>query len=200
MKSLIQAAVVIALCALVTSPAIAQRSQGSGGSSGQRSGGRSGGPPRGGPGGGGPGQAVMRALDADHDHEISAEEIANAVVALRQMDANGDGKLTEADERGINGARRPSRTGLRAQPPQRGRAQPPNVSGQSLNELGERGSRRGQPGRPDGFDAPPSPDQFVKDAMEFDVDENGQLDAVELKTFAQQMGPPRGPRPERGGR
>jgi Ca2+-binding EF-hand superfamily protein len=38
---------------------------------------------------------VLAALDADHDGEISANEIRNAAVALRSLDQNHDGKLTE---------------------------------------------------------------------------------------------------------
>ena len=37
---------------------------------------------------------VLRALDADGDGKISAEEISNASVALRSIDNNGDGQLT----------------------------------------------------------------------------------------------------------
>src|SRR5262249_22056817 len=37
---------------------------------------------------------IIRALDADGDGIISAEEIANASAALRKLDKNGDGKLT----------------------------------------------------------------------------------------------------------
>ena len=37
---------------------------------------------------------LVRALDADRDGEISAEEIANAAKALATLDQNGDGKLT----------------------------------------------------------------------------------------------------------
>lgn len=60
------------------------------------------GPPSVGPGGQrGPGlgqrpplPAVMRALDANHDSVIDADEINNAPAALRSLDKNGDGKLT----------------------------------------------------------------------------------------------------------
>ncbi len=38
---------------------------------------------------------VMAALDTDHDNEISAAEIDNAPAALRKLDRNGDGKLTD---------------------------------------------------------------------------------------------------------
>jgi Ca2+-binding EF-hand superfamily protein len=38
---------------------------------------------------------VLAALDADHDGEISAREITYAAAALRTLDRNGDGRLTE---------------------------------------------------------------------------------------------------------
>jgi len=38
---------------------------------------------------------VLAALDADHDGEISASEIQNATAALKKLDKNGDGKLTQ---------------------------------------------------------------------------------------------------------
>jgi hypothetical protein len=56
--------------------------------------GRPGGP--GGPGGG-RGSPVIRTLDTDHDHEISAQEIALAPSVLPMLDLNGDGVIS-ADE------------------------------------------------------------------------------------------------------
>ena len=38
---------------------------------------------------------VLAALDADHDGEISESEIQNAAAALKTLDTNGDGKLTQ---------------------------------------------------------------------------------------------------------
>ncbi len=71
----------------------------------QPPGGREGRPPRdgeqrpreGGPGGPGapPHFALMDALDANHDHVISAEEIEAATATLLKLDKNQDGKLTE---------------------------------------------------------------------------------------------------------
>ncbi len=41
-----------------------------------------------------PAPAIVRALDANHDGVIDADEIANAPAALKTLDKNGDGKLT----------------------------------------------------------------------------------------------------------
>ena len=57
-------------------------------------------PPRGGgPGGFGParGFAIFGALDTDHDNTLSAAEIDAAPAVLKQMDKNGDGRVS-ADE------------------------------------------------------------------------------------------------------
>jgi hypothetical protein len=56
-------------------------------------------PPDGGPGGGGPRHhpprlPLITALDANHDHVIDSNEIANASAELLTLDKNGDGKLT----------------------------------------------------------------------------------------------------------
>jgi hypothetical protein len=66
-----------------------------------------GGPPDGGgrrgPGGPGgrhmPPSPVMEVLDANHDGVIDATEIANASAALKTLDKNGDGKLTQDELR-----------------------------------------------------------------------------------------------------
>lgn len=70
-----------------------------------------GGPPNEGPGGpGGPGgrgmgrrlmppPPVIAVLDANHDGVIDADEIANASAALKKLDKNGDGKLTQDELR-----------------------------------------------------------------------------------------------------
>lgn len=78
-----------------------QRPQGGpGGPGGRRGGGRRGGGGPGGPGGGGgmmermmTMMPVMKALDADGNGEISAEEIANASKMLATLDKDGDGIL-----------------------------------------------------------------------------------------------------------
>ena len=61
------------------------------------------------PGGFGRGGAMCSpaflALDADHDGVISAAEIANAAAALKSLDKNGDGKLTQDEVRPAMGGR-----------------------------------------------------------------------------------------------
>lgn len=98
---------------LLSSWSYAQRPEGGPPGGGRPEGGRGEGGP-GGPGGGpregrggpgGPGGNMMQflpvlaALDADKNGEISAEEIDNAAAALKKLDKNGDGKLTEEELR-----------------------------------------------------------------------------------------------------
>ncbi len=61
-------------------------------------------PPHEGPGGpemGGhrPPPPIIEALDANRDGVIDADEIANASAALKKLDKNGDGKLTQDELR-----------------------------------------------------------------------------------------------------
>jgi len=65
----------------------------------RRGGGMMGGPggPPGGPGGPRRGMPLIGAIDADHNREISAEEINNASVALTSLDTNKDNKLTREE-------------------------------------------------------------------------------------------------------
>lgn len=44
-----------------------------------------------------PPPAVIVVLDTDKDGELSAEEIANAVEALKTLDKDGDGKLSHEE-------------------------------------------------------------------------------------------------------
>ena len=101
-------------------------------------------PPRregpGGPGMNGPRPPVpplMAALDANHDGVIDETEIANASAALKKLDKNGDGKLTQEE--------------LRPPRPQGGNG-PDGQRGPG----GPRGPRGPQP--PDG-ERPPPPQQ-----------------------------------------
>ena len=82
-----------------------QRPSGAGrerGSRGSQFGGRGG---QGGPGGFLRMFPVMAALDSDGNGEISSEEIKGAVAALKKLDKNKDGKLTEDELRPSFGGR-----------------------------------------------------------------------------------------------
>lgn len=87
-----------------------------------------GGPPEGGPGGqggrgpGGPGggqgmrrmmpqPALVKAIDANNDGVIDADEIAGASAALKKLDKNGDGKLTRDEYMGKPPGGRPPMNG-----------------------------------------------------------------------------------------
>lgn len=74
--------------------------------------GRKGGPGR------GPMHPVIRVLDANHDHTLSAEEIANAPAALRTLDVNGDTILSATELR-------PGRPAGAPTPPADAPARPP---------------------------------------------------------------------------
>lgn len=93
------------------------------------------GPRRGGPPGGPQGRRadmpprnpVIAALDANQDHVISAEEIANAVAVLKSLDKNNDGQLTPDEIRPQMQNRRgwdDDRQGQRGPRGQRGRFGP----------------------------------------------------------------------------
>ena len=77
-------------------PSVTSRERGS------QSGGRGG---QGGPGGFMRMFPVMTALDSDGNGEISPEEIKGAVAALKKLDKNKDGKLTEDELRPNFGGR-----------------------------------------------------------------------------------------------
>jgi hypothetical protein len=74
---------------------------------------------------------IVKALDANGDGVIDADEIANAVAALKTLDKNGDGKLTRDEylgkppgpPQGGNGAGGPPPDG--GMPPQDGPGGPP---------------------------------------------------------------------------
>lgn len=52
---------------------------------------------------GAPSNPIMEALDADKNGEISAEELNNAVAALKKLDKDGDGKLSREEVRPAGG-------------------------------------------------------------------------------------------------
>lgn len=166
-------------------------------------------PPEGGPPEHGPGRPphdpLRAALDADGDHELSADEIKNASTAVAKLDRDGDGRIDHEEFRpprppgppspGFEGRRPPRGEFPPGLPPrgERPEGRPPRDFG------GPRGQRPegGPPGRP-------SPERFVERAMAFDADGDGKIDRQELEKFADEMRrrmlegrPEGGPRPER---
>lgn len=131
------------------------------------------GPGRGGP----PPNPVLDALDSNHDHVISADEIRNASAALKKLDRNQDGKLTREELHPLGG---PGRGG---------------EGGHGGGEFGRRGGRRGD-GGPNGdgragrdggrghgqagHGGPGGADEFAKRLLSFDKNEDGKVTKEEL--------------------
>lgn len=97
---------------------------------------------------------LIRALDADGDHEISAEEIAGAADALKSLDKNSDGKLSPDELRPEFAGRGPG-DGERG-PPRDGERRGPRFDGPRDGDGPPREGReeRGFRGR-DGDQPPP---------------------------------------------
>jgi hypothetical protein len=156
-----------------------------------------GGPPQRGPGGP-PHDPLRAALDADGDHELSADEIKNAAIAVAQLDRNGDGRIDHEEFRPPRPPRRgPPADGDEARRPPRDGAGPPRGARPEGRPPREFGGPRGE--RPAGGPRPggPSPERFVARAMSFDADGDGKLDEAEMEKFAgeiqQRMRGGRGP-------
>ena len=110
-------------------------------------------PPRGmrGPGHHRPVPAIVRALDANHDGVIDADEISNASAALKTLDKNGDGKLTPDEFMGFRPMGGQYRPGSDAGgPPPDDQAGGPGAPGGPDDAGGP-----GGPGGPDDNNAPP---------------------------------------------
>ena len=132
-----------------------------------------------------PHDQLREALDADHDHQLSAEEIKNATAAIFSLDTNNDGMLTDDEFRPPMPPGGPEGRGPEGRGPE-GRG----PEGRGPEGRGPEG--RGAPG------GPPSPERLVERAMTFDTDGDGKLDKNELTKFAEEMmnrmrpgGPPR---------
>lgn len=98
-----------------------------------------------------PGIVIMAALDADKDGALSASEIANAAAALKKLDKNGDGKVSQEEIKAkLDEIRPPRREGG--------------------------GRRRGGGGGFGGFDR----ESFLNRIMEHDKNADGKISAGEL--------------------
>ena len=136
------------------------------------------GPPPGGrgPGGHRPPPPIIAVLDANHDGIIDASELANAVAALKTLDKNKDGKLTQEELRPA-----PPTGGPAGGPPDGAPAGGPPEGGPAGGppDGGPEGGRPrhdgpGGPGGPGGHRPPPP----IMEAL--DVNHDGVIDASEL--------------------
>lgn len=135
---------------------------------------------------GGPGRpGMMRmfpmfaVIDEDENGEISAKELRRAITALKTLDQNEDGKLTEDEVR----PQFPGGPG--------GAGGPGGPGGPGRGGTGGPGGGPDQAGGPNGQGrppfGPPDPAAMVKRWMEFDADQDGKLSQNELNTMAQQF-------------
>jgi len=118
---------------------------------------------------------VMAALDADKNGELSAEEIANASEALKQVDKNNDGKIDATE--------------LRPTPPEGGFGGRPGFgSPRGDRPEGDRpqGNRR-PPMEDDASNNRNNADEFVARMMNFDKNDDGKLTMDEVPERAQEM-------------
>ncbi len=137
-----------------------------------------------------PHDQLREALDADHDHQLSAEEIKNATAAILSLDTNNDGMLTDDEFRPPMPPGGPEGRGPEGRGPEGRGPEGRGPEGRGPEGRGPEG--RGAPG------GPPSPERLVERAMTFDTDGDGKLDKNELTKFAEEMmnrmrpgGPPR---------
>ena len=149
---------------------------------------REGRPGRGGPGGPGfqpPPFPLLQALDADKDGKLSAEEIENAVAALKKLDQDKDGKLSQEEigwppmGRGFGGPGGPGGFGSPGGPGAPGGF----GGGRGFGGAGGPGGFGGGPGGPGG----PGGFDLVARIMSNDQNKDGKVTKDELPEFMQRM-------------
>ena len=131
----------------------------------------------------------MVALDADKDGQISAKEIANAAAALKSLDKNKDGKLTQDEIRPDFGrGGRPGEAG-RGRPGQPGQGGP--GGGITVERLLQNDKNK------DGKLTKDELPERMQRALQFaDANKDGALDKNELKKLVERIKRSQGGRPE----
>ena len=164
--------VALFLSITMSASAMAQPPEGRPGREGRP--GQEGRPGEGRPGEGGPGprggmmrmpNPLMEAIDSDKDGELSPDEIANAVVALKKLDKNDDGKLDATETR-------PNFEGM-------GRGGFPGGGGPG-------GFGGGFPGGPGGGQGG-NPDEMAQRLLAMDANSDGKLSKEEIPERLQSM-------------
>jgi len=154
MKKLIAGLTAVVAIAIITTFAMSQppgeRGEGRG-QEGRGQGGRGFGPPP---------NPILKALDTNDDHELSAKEIENATKSLDKLDKNEDGKLSR-DELHPFGPGGPGGFG------------PPPGDGPD-------GRGRGREGRGAGDDRGADPSAFLDQIRSFDENKDGKVTKDEL--------------------
>jgi hypothetical protein len=88
-------------------------------------------------GGHGPrGNPIIRAIDTDRNHEISAAELANAAIGIRALDLNADGSVTADELRPARPADAPERPAPPADAPAHARPTDPVMLALDANSDG----------------------------------------------------------------
>lgn len=154
-------------------------------------------------GGGGEGfrppqHPLETALDANGDGVIDAKELANAVAALKKLDKNGDGKITDDEFRPM----RPGGGGFGGPGGQGGGPGGPGGFGGQQGGFGQGGSGQKGPGQkggpggelggPDGQkggggQAPKSDGDFVSRLFQNDKNNDGKITKTELPEALQSI-------------
>ena len=117
-------------------------------------------------------------FDANKDGKLSKDELPERMqTVIARYDADKTGSLDKTEIQKLAASRVSERPDGRGGPEGRG---------------GRPGGRGGPEGR--GRGGPPSPEDFVSHAMEFDADKDGKLSKAELAKFAEEEFANRGAR------
>ncbi len=142
----------------------------------------------GGPGGpGGRGNPIVRVIDTDKNHELSAAEIANSAIVIRALDLNGDGTVSATELRPARPADAPARPAPPADAPARTRPVEPVMLALDANS--------------DGALSAAEITNAATSLLALDANKDGKLTAEEFRPLPPEGAPigrgphgPRGPR------